>query len=422
MCEEEVGTYEDNNVKENNEEVKDVEEAGADVEEIGVDVEQFGADADQVGAEVETMVKKGVETEVGSLEWMLAVGTPYNVVAYTIMGNDVLGGEKIMHGLPLAKENARVSITRVVSGSAAIPVPVGDEIKTVNEAVGKYIAWPRDLILEVNTSVAPMVEPKKGGKKSAVKKWKHVKDCIEEYVVKMGPNYLHALKCLWIWENEALSNDQTTSFKLSQEALGSTKKYCLFLSDVYALCTRGEISASIICIYIHLLYENLKRNKMTHMVAFVDPGTIGAKSCGSAAERSRALAYRFKTAKKGQNHWVLSVVNPDAQVVYHLDPLKRRIASSEWMEVVDNSIKLYKDSARKMLKRKIVWENLAGVSVQNESKDCGLFVMLYMREICEDKEFDFCSKWLQRGNNSFTEDDINDIKDAWAKFFLKYHT
>ncbi|XP_074347013.1 uncharacterized protein LOC141685832 [Apium graveolens] len=350
------------------------------------------------------MVKKGVETEVGSLKWMLAVGTPDNVVAYAIIGNDVLGGEKILHGLPLAKENARVSITRVVSGSAAIPVPVGDEIKTVNEAVGTYIAWPRDLILESNTSVAPMVEPKKGGKKSAVKKWKHVKDCVEEYVVKMGPNYLHALKRLWIWANEALSNGQTTSFKLCQEAFGSTKKYCLFLSDVYALCTGGEVSASIICIYIHLLHENLKRNKMTHMVAFVDPGTIGAKSCGSAAERSRALAYRFKTAKKGQcfllpynhaNHWVLSVVNPDAQVVYHLDPLKRRIASSEWME---------------------------GVPVQNESKDCGLFVMLYMREICKDKEFDFFSKWLQRGNNSFTEDDINDIKDAWVKFFLKHHT
>ena len=36
-----------------------------------------------------------------------------------------------------------------------------------------------------------------------------------------------------------------------------------------------------------------------------------------------------------RNHWVLSVVNPEAQVVYHLDPLKRRIESPEWMEVVD---------------------------------------------------------------------------------------
>ena len=36
-----------------------------------------------------------------------------------------------------------------------------------------------------------------------------------------------------------------------------------------------------------------------------------------------------------RNHWVLTVVNPEAQVVFHLDPLKRRIATAEWMEVVD---------------------------------------------------------------------------------------
>ncbi|XP_074341271.1 uncharacterized protein LOC141678782 isoform X2 [Apium graveolens] len=140
---------------------------------------------------------------------------------------------------------------------------------------------------------------------------------------------------------------------------------------------------------------------MTDMIAFVDPGMIDAVNCGFAAERSRALSFRFKTSKKGQffllpynyaNHWVLSVVNPETQVVYHLDPLKRRIASAEWMEVVDNAIKLYKEKAKKMLKKKIVWENLAGVPVQNGSKDCEIYVMLFMKEICEDKELEFCSK------------------------------
>ncbi|KAL6582710.1 hypothetical protein OROMI_004788 [Orobanche minor] len=122
------------------------------------------------------------------------------------------------------------------------------------------------------------------------------------------------------------------------------------------------------------------------------------------------------------NHWVLSVVNPDTQVVYHFDPLKRRIASSEWMDVVDNAIKMYKNLAKKMLKKKIVWENLAGVPVQDGSKDCGIFVMLYMKEICEDKELSFCSKWLRRGNHSFSNSNIDDIKSSWAKFFLKHHT
>lgn len=78
---------------------------------------------------------------------------------------------------------------------------------------------------------------------------KNVKDCVE-YVVEMDANYPPSLKRLWLWAKGTLVDRETAPFELSAEAFGSTKKQRLFLSDVYALCTRGEISASIICIYI----------------------------------------------------------------------------------------------------------------------------------------------------------------------------
>lgn len=34
----------------------------------------------------------------------------------------------------------------------------------------------------------------------------------------------------------------------------------------------------------------------------------------------------------------MTAVNPDTQIVYHMDPLKRRIASEEWTEVVDKLV------------------------------------------------------------------------------------
>ncbi|KAL1818326.1 hypothetical protein ACET3Z_013195 [Daucus carota] len=104
-----------------------------------------------------------------------------------------------------------------------------------------------------------------------------------------------------------------------------------------------------------------------------------------------------------------------------MDPLKRRIASEEWIELVDNGIKLYKESVRKILKKKIVWENMAGVPVQTGTKDCGLFVMRYMKEICEDKDLNFASKWLRRKNLAYSVSDINEIKVEWANFFMKHH-
>lgn len=48
------------------------------------------------------------------------------------------------------------------------------------------------------------------------------------------------------------------------------------------------------------LSEHVKKHKMTNMISFIDPSMIGAIGCGNAGQRSRALAARFKNAKKGQ--------------------------------------------------------------------------------------------------------------------------
>ena len=39
---------------------------------------------------------------------------------------------------------------------------------------------------------------------------------------------------------------------------------------------------------------------MSDMVAFVDPATIGALGCGTAGQRSQALANRFRNSKPNQ--------------------------------------------------------------------------------------------------------------------------
>ncbi|XP_074369438.1 homeobox-leucine zipper protein HDG11-like [Apium graveolens] len=108
---------------------------------------------------------------------------------------------------------------------------------------------------------------------------------------------------------------------------------------------------------------------MTNMIRFVDPSIIGAIGCGTALQRSRALAAQFKDAKKGQ---------------YFLMPYN------------DVAIKFYKEDLNKLAKKKILWENMAGVPVQAGTKECGLFVIRYMKEIIEDKELEFAAKWMRR--------------------------
>lgn len=54
---------------------------------------------------------------------------------------------------------------------------------------------------------------------------------------------------------------------------------------------------NFICSFLN---EYVKKHKMANLVAFVDPGMIGPIGCGNVGQRSRALAMRFKDAKKGQ--------------------------------------------------------------------------------------------------------------------------
>ncbi|XP_063942744.1 uncharacterized protein LOC135150388 [Daucus carota subsp. sativus] len=220
----------------------------------------------------------------------------------------------------------------------------------------------------------------------------------------MGANYPSALKRLWTWAKDALSDGQTVSFELSEEAFGSTKKRAISISDIHAVCSGGEMAGSVICIYMNFLNDYVQKHKMANLIAFVDPSTIGALGCGNVGQRSRALAL---------NHWTLTVANPEAEIVYHMDPLKRRIANGEWVEVVDNAIKFYKEDQKKVVKKKI------GMGEHGGTKDCGLFVMRYMKEIVQDKDLDFANKWMRRSNLAYTQDNISEIKIEFAKYFMK---
>ncbi|XP_074351777.1 uncharacterized protein LOC141690921 [Apium graveolens] len=334
----------------------------------------------------------------------VAVGSLNNIVSFTKIDEVPVidGHEQTIHGVRLGEKNARVLITQVIEGNAKIPFPIGDESVCVQKAMGTFIAWPRDLIAGGNNSTIHVFSaPKrteKGLAKKSKKSYKFIEDVEPELVVEMGGNYPSALKRLWTWAKNSLSDGQTFSFELSKQAFGLTKKKTMFLSDVHAVCSRGEMAGSIMCLHIRFSNEYVKKNKMLSMISFIDPSTIGAIGCGTATQWSRALATRFKGANKGQyflmpynnvNHWTLTVVKPEAEMVYYMDPLKRRIANGEWVDFIYNTIKLYKEDLKKVSKNKVLWENMAGVPVQTGNKECGMFVTGYMKEIIHDKELDF---------------------------------
>ncbi|VFQ63942.1 unnamed protein product [Cuscuta campestris] len=199
-----------------------------------------------------------------------------------------------------------------------IPVPIDDEVVTVQQAINTFVAWPKEFVV-IDVELPTMSIKRSVPKKNAGKKMKKLvrtsnEDYEEEFHVEFGPKYPFPLKHLWLWEKDALADDRSISFQLSEEAFAIEKKLLVFLSDIHALCSGGDIAGSIITIYLYCLYEYVKKYRMLETLAFVDPGLIGSLGCGNSGQRSRNLADWFMAATDGQYFIVPS--SEDSVVVY----------------------------------------------------------------------------------------------------------
>ncbi|KAK1258859.1 hypothetical protein QJS04_geneDACA018705 [Acorus gramineus] len=84
-----------------------------------------------------------------NIQWTprcLMSGIERDIVVVGMVCNEVSPNETI-HTISLGEHNQRVTIIQALSPSTPLPIPIVDEMTTVGEAVGSYVAWPRHLIL-----------------------------------------------------------------------------------------------------------------------------------------------------------------------------------------------------------------------------------------------------------------------------------
>lgn len=82
----------------------------------------------------------------------MAVGSKTNIVAEGMFIKKD-GPDEIIHNVLYGEHNVRVSITKVFSPYAILPIPVPDEMEIVKDALGLLVTWPKQFVLldvEVN--------------------------------------------------------------------------------------------------------------------------------------------------------------------------------------------------------------------------------------------------------------------------------
>ncbi|KAL6199643.1 hypothetical protein ACLB2K_029426 [Fragaria x ananassa] len=335
----------------------------------------------------------------------LVIDSLDNIVAEgTIVEVGVDSSSQTVHGVPLAAENIRVSVSKCLVENALLPVPIRDEIVFVSDAIGTCVAWPKDWVIPATAVGNAKQAPRKYGRKKT-KQWVDTDkddDDLEHLPADLPP----ALLSLSKWGNEFLKDRATIHTKLSKDLFGTERKIALFRSDLFAFTNVQEVAGDTIVMYMSFLREKLKESNMLNMIGFVDPSSLGV---GNSTDRSRSFSAALKRGKPGQfflvpyntgKHWILSVVSPSEELVYFMDPMKRRmdVTTDEWRTIV----------------------NQYGIPEQIGDKSCGYFIMLYMREIVQDKEQNWTKKWLTRGDEKYTMQDVDVVRQEWAEYVLKF--
>ncbi|XP_040361684.1 uncharacterized protein LOC121049161 [Rosa chinensis] len=320
----------------------------------------------------------------------------------------------------MAEENVRVSITKSIVANALLPIPINDEILFVRDAIGTCIAWPRDWVIPTRADAKQQKHKIVRRKKKDI----YDEDFDHDDLDKLPPNLPPPLKTLATWANDNLKDGITIHITLGEELFGYLKKVAIFRRDVYAMTNMKEVSAGCIVMYRSFLYQVLKKSKMFDMIGFVDLANTGVIGCGNPTERARSLSVSYERGKRGQIflvpynsgcHWMLTVANLTEEVVYFMDPLKRRLITGEWRTIVDNSIKIFNVQKHRKGRKTVQWKNCAGIPEQMGDKTCGYWIMHYMRDIVEDKNQEWSAKWERKANHYYTMENVDAVRAEWAK-------
>ncbi|KAH6835404.1 hypothetical protein C2S53_003255 [Perilla frutescens var. hirtella] len=319
-----------------------------------------------------------------------------DVIAYGTVMSTVSGGS-------IPEDRTCVSIDEVVNPKALLPYPILDICENVGDALGSHVAWPTHLVLiKENMPTHKIVEKKQ------VVKTKNIKGYQD-----LNPS----LKALYCYCEGALKDGDGISMA------------SLVINDIIPFCELEPISGNCIVVYIWKLYKEISTASKLGGFRFVNPFSISYVPKSSMNVRTQHLAERLAGVSPNElvivpcnvgHHWILTVIDPHKEIVYLLDPLSNRNRDQSWKNIVDMAITLFNTSLGKKVKKQATWE-IVKAPRQPNSKQCGFYVLRFMKEIIE--------AFQQNGSISvrslfkkekYLLGEIDEVRVEWTNCVLQY--
>ncbi|CAI8610915.1 unnamed protein product [Vicia faba] len=339
---------------------------------------------------------------------------------YNTKGNTV-------HGMTLPPGYVKVNIEVAIVPNVPLPISVEDgDVSMVGQAIGTIVPWPTKLLEFVaecekipgqsqnkGNNIQHSVEYSVSSPNKSNKKFK-----IEESPRVGGSAGIANLPFLDMYVKKMMRVGSLIQIKMEESIFGEEFLEQLRVESIKEILDHNWLSASIITVFSRYLYDKfISPNGLINKFSFISPHVSREDNLGNGIAKILLKDEEFKDkmilapCNLGK-HWVLLVINLNAEVIYYMDPLNGEPTKHQNFKTkFENALQIYRaNSSSKVPKvsksKKISWKKIK-CPRQINGVDCGYFVMRFMKEYFFDHK---C--------RTYSHDKLTEVKEDWATYVV----
>ncbi|KAI5399043.1 hypothetical protein KIW84_064421 [Lathyrus oleraceus] len=349
---------------------------------------------------------------------------------------------ELLHHNPLPVGFMKVSVDLVLDTDAVLPLPdVVSETTLMRDAVGSFVGWPSDLIFpDAETPTRPTHKVGKGISRriESVASQKEVpgrklKSAAKDIPTTSGTKSQIMMRLEKMVDESDIMHGAIRTIDFDEGVFGAAHFEIIRKEDFQQLFEHTELGIAVIHTYIWYMYVTLMReNELCNRFNFIAASRINAtlimKNPTSvkndlvdrfmaAGDNTTPSLYFLPFNSGNGGHWVLVAMDLSRLIVYYLDSL-----SGDWSKypnmkkTVDAAIIKFRTKKNYRNRKDITWIRVQ-CPQQNNSVDCGFFVLRFMRDIIALNRIDIPKMYFEE-YKSYSRANLDEMKDELCQFIV----
>ncbi|QCE06717.1 sentrin-specific protease 2 [Vigna unguiculata] len=301
-----------------------------------------------------------------------------------------------LHGRSLPNGHVKVSVDIPVEPNVSLPIPnADDDIMTIGQAIGTFVAWPINLlqVVDADSNLSRKKKINNTNESVAPKRKCQGKMIVQNIPRKViHPNLPQW--CNYLSSYMKLKPTESLSpIEIEKDIFGFDEHKEIINAEIIGeIIDYAWLGATTISIYIGYLYQNFI--KPNHKGFFFLSPQITTHELPMKERMQKIVSIfldngvinKFVLApiNTGQ-HWVLLGINLKMEIIYYLDPLAKDInMRQDLKKLFDMVIQTYRAQRGSMVSKSklsnIKWTPIK-CPKQSNDHDCGYYICRYMKEI-----------------------------------------